>query len=717
MSNGKSIDVSRGFQVTITGLSVGLISISYSLAYASLIFNGDLAYALPIGLGVNLFGALLTGIVAALFSPLKGLFAGPQDTPAIVLSAGAAAIAATVASPVPTVIMMVMLSTLTLGLVFWLLGFLGLGSLTRYLPFPVLAGFLVGVGFAMISGAMSRLSGADVMFDSASVARWLPAVATAIVLTLVARYLSDRPILLPIMILVAGLLVHVWRLVTGVSVAEAQDRGLLLGPFEQETLWNIDTVWAFDQVNWGALTEQLPSVLPVFILFPIALLLYLGGTDQQTDLDVNTDRELKFNGLLNMLAVPTGSSGVGSQMGNSVLSWQLVGQSRGSALVHALASGAILLLGPTTLNYVPTATLNGLLMFVGGAFVLEWIWDSRHRLPRTEYVLMLITASTIVFFGFLIGVGVGIAIAVLLFVVRYSQTKTLRHQLTSKERRSNVQWPAGHHDVLTERGDESMIVELEGFLFFGSAAGLFEPVVSRLGDDTPLRTLVIDFRRVVGIDSAALDAFDRLAQSARDNNFEIAISSMSDDDRDRLITALSDGWQDVLHFESDLDMALEWAERRILTPLETGSDAVDWEQWLVEMVGADNATKINRYWTAHTATGGDEIVTAGRASPGIIALTEGSVSIYIASSNGVQHRRRSIKAGSMVGEISTYLGGPATASIRADGDIAYRRLSPESFAQLSNHDPKLALAIHRALGALLAERVLHSDRVVNALLR
>ncbi|MEM9566418.1 MAG: SulP family inorganic anion transporter, partial [Actinomycetota bacterium] len=717
---------------------MALIALSYNIVYASLIYRGDLADAFPTGLGANLLATAVAGVLIAVVSPHRSALAGPQDTPALVLAPAAGTIASASGASAPTVVALVVVTTIAVGVTLWAMGALGLGGLLRYLPYPVVAGFLAGIGLVLIVSAFDLAVGADDALDASAVLRWAGAIAFGLALLVIGRRWPDRTLLTPALLVATIAAVHAARLVAGIDVADAQDRGLLLGPFDAGPLWRPGDVWRLGDIDWGALAGELTTVVPVLVLYPVALLLYLGALDQQTGGgagrggSADTNRSLRLNGLANLLVAPTGASAVGTQMSASILADRLAGANRGVPIVAAVLNGAVLFVGAASLSSIPTVLVHGVTLFLGLVLVVEWLWDARARLPEGEYLLVLAMAVITVVFDFFIGVAFGILVAVLLFVVRYSRTRSIRHQLTSRERRSNVQWGEQTAALLEQRGDRSMILELDGFLFFGSADRLVEPVVERLAADPPLEVVVVDFHRVVGIDSDAVTAFDTLLGLAEEQEFVVVFSALAPGDRERLRATRGRDWGDQVQFEPDLDRALEWCETRLLGD-DADLPAVDLGAWMAGELGdRHRAERLLALWSRDTATAGSVLVRQGESSPGLIAVTSGVVSIYLddrepspdrvaghAGDTGGRHgfRRRTLRPGALLGEISYYRGGAATATAVADTDVVFHRLTVDAVTRLEHDDPELALSLHRLLGRMLAERVTHSDGLIRAMLR
>ena len=148
----------------IPNLTAGLISgplvIISSVSYAALIFTGELAPHLSVGIGVALFGAIILSAVMALTSSLPTILAVPQDNPAVLLALIAASmtsqlqVSGSPAEILPTVIALLGVASLATGICFLVLGLFGLGKLVRLIPYPVIGGFLAGTGWLIVKGSM-----------------------------------------------------------------------------------------------------------------------------------------------------------------------------------------------------------------------------------------------------------------------------------------------------------------------------------------------------------------------------------------------------------------------------------------------------------------------------------------------------------------------------------------------------------------------------------
>ena len=189
--------------------------------------------------------------------------------------------------------------------------------------------------------------------------------------------------------------------------------------------------------------------------------------------------------------------------------------------------------GASVIELIPRMIVGGVLVFLGLAFLVEWVWDKRKVLPAVEYGVVLVILATIIGKGFLPGVVVGLVLAVVLFAVNYGRIELVREVAFGETYHSNVDRPPAERAALRSLGDAVQILRVNGFVFFGSANGLLERIRKRV-EAGPLRFLVIDLRRVTGVDSSAVVTFLKVVHLAEASGFELVFTGVSEPVRKQL---------------------------------------------------------------------------------------------------------------------------------------------------------------------------------------
>ncbi|MDJ0497869.1 MAG: cyclic nucleotide-binding domain-containing protein [Acidimicrobiia bacterium] len=703
------------FPTLATGLISGVILVTLTISLAALIFRGDLADGLPLGIGISLFATLVIGVVSVFGSGLAGTVAGVQDNTAAVIGAAAAAIAADVASPqaIPTVIAFMFVASATTALVLGGLGSFRLGSLVQYVPYPVVGGFLVATGILILDGALAILlqspDGAGV-WSADSIWRWIPGIGIGLTILGLSRHRRSRT-LLPWIIVGTIVGVHGALAVAGIARSEAVDSGWLLGGFGDAALWQPDVLRLLGDADWSAVVAQAGALGTVVAIAAMSLMIKVHALDQATGEDLDVDRELTVAGVATAAVIPGAGMPGYMHFSQTLLLRGLAGPRRGPALVAALTAGIVLLAGSSILSLVPTALVGGLLLYLGANFLVEWLWDRRGRLALVDYALVVGAGAAVVVLGFLPAIGIGTVVAILLFVVRYSRVDAVRHSYTLRVFRSSIERSPAQAAILEEEGDCAVVLEVHGFLFFGTAHGVFgDPRL--FSEASELRHAVFDLTRVTGIDSSTSTALAKLARRSRTEGFDILLAGLPTN-ASELTAQLSDADVSVHQFDS-LDDAAEWCEERILDEHTTVRNN---RPNLAELLAATpQSRELARTALAHferiELDPGDAVIEQGTASAGLYLIESGTLTAQLKTADGKVIRLRTMQPGTLLGEISLYQGGATTADVLAEEAAVVLHLSVARLQQIEETDPSAAALIHRLASRTLAGRVIHAERAL-----
>ena len=233
-------------------------------------------------------------------------------------------------------------------------------------------------------------------------------------------------------------------------------------------------------------------------------------------------------------------------------------------MIAALVPLAAVVFGAKVVGLIPRMIVGGVLVFLGLAFIVEWVWDKRRLLPPLEYAVVLAILAAVIVWGFLIGVVIGIVLAAVLFAVSYGRIELVREVAFGETYRSNVDRPATERDELRGLSDRVQILRVSGFVFFGSANRLLERIRGRVEGTTPPRFLVIDLRRVTGVDSSAVVSFVKALSLAEAAGSEVVFTAASDPVRAQLARGGVVEVEGLVSFEPDLDRGLQRCEDALL---------------------------------------------------------------------------------------------------------------------------------------------------------
>jgi sulfate permease, SulP family len=722
---------SRLLAVVTTGLVAGLLEIVVAVSFGALLYSGELSAFVGHGIGLALLATLINISCIALFASLPGTMGGSQDLPVAIMAVAAASIARQLSGSAPpqaifiTVVAAIGITTLATGACLLALGRFRMGRLVRYLPYPVVGGMLAGTGWLLTTGAIATMTDQPLgpaLLQADMLARWLPGVLFAATL-LWAYERSAHSLLIPGMVLAGAALFHGVMFLAGRSVAELSSQGWLLGPFGEGGLWR---QWSFDdlgQVRWSAILGQAASMATIPVLSAVALLLNATGLEIAVQRDVDLNRELKAAGIANLFTGAAGGLTGYQQLGMSAMSHRVGAASRWTGLVAALVCGVALVQGASLMSLFPKVVLGGLLLFLGLSFLVEWVWQAWFKLPRADYAVVIVILLATALLGFLQAVAVGLAAAVILFVVHYSRIDVVRQTLTGASFHSRVTRAAAQRETLRRQGDAICILQLQGYLFFGTADRLLVQVRSRLDDPAlpTLRCVLLDFRRVTGVDTTVTLTFSKLRQLMQPRRLTLVVTEASAGVAAQLALAgLHEG--EGLRMFADLDRGLEWCESRLLEEAPGAMEQPATEPPVCEVLASllPDACAVDRllsYLQREVLATGQWLIREGDAPDHLYVLASGQLTAQRERPGREPLRLQTQRGVQVVGEIGFYLGQPRGADVIADEPSVVYRLSAEALQRMERQDPALASVLHQWIVRLLAGRVTHLVEAVDALQR
>ena len=721
----------------VGGIIIGFTFVFLEISFAALIFSGDLSVYLARGIGFMLFGTCVVCLVIAVISSRPGMIAISQDVPAAIFSVVGVSIATTLPnnldSAFHTLVAVIIITSLISGVAFVTMGRFRLGRLVRYIPYPVVGGFLAGTGWLLAGGAMGVMLDESLtfvlvptLFQPDILLMWLPGTIFAFVVLISLRRI-DHSLLVPGLI-VGGFVVFYSALAaTGTSIEEARSLGLLLGSMPEGGLWKFPTASFFTDVNWQIVFSQAGSMVAVLLVSVISLLFNTTGLELILKKDIDLNRELTAAGIANMAA------GLGGGVvGYHALSLSALGNRLGSptrilGITASLMCIVTMLFGASLLAYFPLPILGGLLMYLGLSFLTEWVYDSWFRLSKTDYLLVILILVAIAHFGFLKGVFAGLVVAALLFVVNYSKVEVAKYKLDGDSCRSPVDRSGIQQRCLDDNAGLLFILKLQGFIFFGTADSLLNQVTDRVDDslkETP-RFVILDFHHVSGFDASAINSIMKMKQLAEKRGFVLVFANLTNWMRDQLtIGGVVDETEDIVRIFSEFDYALEWCEDKIIG-IGQGDDSIE-DAGIDSFVSclAINEERIGAflsYLERVTYRSGETVISQNAVADELYFIESGSLTVVLETKENRSVRLRTVKSGNVVGEMGMYLGlsGDAyrSASVTANEECVLYRLTRESLVRMERESPDLAAALHRFIITLLSTRLMQTNRLVETLMK
>lgn len=714
------------------GLIIALLKIALSTSYGVLVFSGELSAAVSVGIGLGLLATMVSGVFISLFASLPMSISDAQDAPAAVLAVIAAGIVVSMPAGVAeeqtilTVVVMVAVTSLLTGAFLFALGTFKLARLIRFLPYPVVGGFLAGTGWLMATGAISMMSGIPVslaqlptLFQPEMLPRWLIGLVFALLMLLFSNRIRHF-LFMPGMVVGAAVLFHLVAWLSGTSLAELEVQGWLLGPFPAGGIWQPLALADLDQVYWPAVWRQTANILTILPLTAVALLLNASALELVTQRDGDLNQEMRAAGLGNLVAGLGGGLVSYSSLSMSSLNARLGEGNRLAGLFAAVICGVVLFRGGNVLSVAPRMVIGGLLLYLGLSFLLDWVIVTWSRLPKIDYAILLLILVVIASVGFLPGVVVGLVAAVILFAVNYSRTDVVKFSLSGADYRSRVTRPLDQRQILDAAGDQVTILRLQGFLFFGTAQSLLDRMREQLlqADRPSIRYLLLDFSHVTGLDSTAMISFAKLKQLAQAREMAVLVTNPMPTVQQQLVSGGFTESATVRHFAT-LDHALEWCENQLLQEAgHTQQEARPLRQQLVELLAESAAVEtLLPYLEREEITPGSFLMRRGDPPDALYFVESGQVTAQMEGADGQPLRLETMMGGRVVGELGFYLGSERTADVVVDVPSVVYWLTRQSLHLMEQQNPEAASTLHHLITRLLAERVTHLIRVVEAIQR
>ncbi|MBC8097097.1 MAG: SLC26A/SulP transporter family protein, partial [Akkermansiaceae bacterium] len=553
------------------------------------------------------------------------------------------------------------------------------------------------------------------------VMKWLPGVLLGLVIFLLLRRFK-RPILVPGLLVGAVVLFYCILLASGSTVAEARTNGWLPAVQSGSDLhlrfWDLSQL---RQIQWASVPSVWGLVGTVLLTAVISILLNSSGLELVVHQEIDLNRELRAAGVAN-IATGFGGGMLGFQsLSLSRLAYELGSRTRWTAGITAALCAGCLFLGPAAFSFLPGFVPGGLLLFLGLSFLVEWLYDSWFKIPLADYVVVVLILGVIGAVGYLEGVGFGVLAAVFLFIHNYSRVAVITHVLSGADQQSNVDRPVTHQRMLREKGQQIYVLKLQGFIFFGTANTLLNDIRQRAENRTllALRFVVLDFRRVSGIDSSAVLSLAKARQVAEKQGFVLVLSHLPPRIRQLLLRG---GFErdeaPAYRIFPDLDHSIEWCEAGILKAGESNGDHAGTNLRGQFSEAWPHPGTLNRFLTyldKEKVAQGQHLIRQGNSADALYFLESGEVTTMLESANGGTQRLRRQSSGTVVGELGLFLGVPRTASVIANEECLVYRLSASALQRMKGEEPHVAADFYEFMVRILAERVVNCNKTIRTL--
>jgi len=717
------------------GVSAMLVALPAAIAFGVTIFAPLGADYAAKGAVAGILGSIALGLVAPLVGGTNRLISAPCAPAAAVLSAFALELMRGGATAESAAVMLSIVALLT-GLLQVTFGVVGLGRLIKYMPYPVVSGYLSGVGLLIIIAQLPKLLGAPrgthlwAALSDSSLWHWrgiVVGVVTIVVMVTASRVTKRVPA--TILGLVAGIGTYFALAVADRSLLTLVGNAALVGPLVSATgsaggffSGIAARAGAARTLTWAQFASLIAPALSLAVLLSIDTLKTCVVVDAITRSRHNSNRELVGQGLGNLAStLVSGVPGAGT-MGATLVNISSGARTQLSGTVEGLAAlAAFLVLGPL-LAWIPISALAGVLIVVGA------------RMFDKHSLTLMRSRSTILDFGVIVAVvavaetvsliaasGVGVGLAILLFIREQTRVTVVRRKTTGGQLFSKqVRLPA-ELEVLGREGGQTAIFELQGSLFFGTADQLYSALEPELKTK---KFLIVDLRRVQSMDVTAAHTLEQVGDMTRDRGGELILSG---------VPRQLPGGRDVAGFLGDtgltgaravrtfgeLDDALEWVEERVLEEAQLEKSqrpALDLNEiHLFAGRAADTLAELEACLEKRSFQAGERIFAMGDTGDELFLVRRGAARIVLPIADGQVHHLATFRRGDFFGEMSFLDRRPRSADAVAERETDIYVLSRARFDTLAENHRKLGLNVLGGLAKALAHRLRHTNSELQTL--
>ena len=715
----------------IAGLVSSTVAIPLAMAFGMFAFVtlGDEYFAY--GAMAGLISAVIAGFVCVLLGDRSTRVYAPRITTTFFLGLLLYSLlhrATTVdAEPDVAATLLVFFAIILLGGLFQaLFGLMRLGSLIKFAPHPVMAGFQNMAAVLLFLVQLGNVLGFEHnirftrVFGAIGQARPLSLLVAALTFAAMwnARRITTKvpPVLIG---LGCGIIAYYGIVLSGFADMLGPNIGPLTASAAMRTVLVDFSGLPMAVPLESSVSVIMPSALALAIIASIDALLCAKLTSQPGELRAGDDSLLIRLGIANAVSASFGGITNGINIGPSLTNRAFGGRSWLSVIVNAAAVLAAATLLFPALAYMPRAVLSAAIMVIAIQHIDPWTKQLAARLikpgtPQRGAIALDLGVSVFVSLlsiaiNVVSAVFVGIVLAVLLFVVRMSRSNIRRLYRCDAVRSRRYRDPA-ELEVLHVQSASVLVIELQGALFFGSAERLAQIVDSETFKGTT--ALLLELRRITEIDSTGARILGDIdaALGARGVKLALVLSG-----RTETAARLADIFQRDRFFP-DIDRAIEWAEDDLLRKAGTGQSlelSLDRVPLLRDFT-ADQVERLRSWLEPVAWPAGHVVFRHGDPGSSLYLVTRGRASVHLRHDDG-GIRLVTFAAGAVFGELALLDRGPRSATITADEDLTGFGLSEASFTELCHEQPDIAIKLLSALGRELSVRLRYANMTIQQL--
>ncbi len=710
------------------GFAAMLVALPAAVAFGVTVYSAISPHYAAFGALAGILGATALGLIAPTFGGTDRLISAPCAPAAAVLAAFAIQLVSQGVQPIPVVLMMTVLGILT-GLIQMLIGFLGVGRLIKYIPYPVVSGYLSGVGLIIIGSQLPKFAGAPAGISWLEVLikpqhwdwRGLAIGAVTVVTMLVAPKVT-KAVPGTIIGIAAGILTYAGIASTDPSMLELAGNTLVIGTLGATGEGYVELItdrwYQIGELKLSQVAGLVGSAITLAALLSIDTLKTCVVLDQMTRTRHDPNRELAAQGFANVVASTIGGMPGAGTMGASLVNLSSGAKTRISGIVEGVMALVVAMLLGAFVAWIPIATLSGVLIVVGLRMIdtdpLRFL-ESRSTVLDFSVVLAVVAVALLV--GLIAASAVGVILSIILFLREQVGGNVVRRKSFVGQRSSTWYRPEEEMRILEQKGNSSVIFELQGSLFFGTTHQLYLTLEPELATTD---YLILDMQRVQSVDVTAAHMLNLVRDVLSERGVPLLLSNVREslpNGRNlreflELAGLVSDGEKVIIM--PTLEAAIEWVEDRLLGDLvKTEVQLPPLELHEIELFKGskpDTLTDLKACMETRSCKAGETIFSRGDSGADLYLIRSGEVRIM--GSVGGSARLCHIATygrGEFFGGLAFLDRKPRGNDAIASTDLELYVLTQEKFSHLADAHKRIAFILVSQLARTLAIRLRHTD--------
>ncbi|MBS0662611.1 MAG: SLC26A/SulP transporter family protein [Verrucomicrobia bacterium] len=709
------------------GFAAMLVALPSSIAYGVSVYALLGPAYVAQGVRTGIVGAIVLGLVASAMGGAPRLISAPCAPAGAVLAALAGGLLATAGEPVSPerVIALLALLALLSGALQLVYGLLGGGKLIKYIPYPVVSGYLSGVGVLIFISQVPKFLGtkaADIFVPG----HWQTAALVVGAVTIFGMLLGPKltkAVPATILGLAAGLVAYFALAAARPELRQVTQNPLVIGPLGGEGgvfAGLLGVLPALAGLHLPDLRMLVVPAITLSVLLSVDTLKTCVVVDTLTRSRHDSNRTLLGQGAGNLVSACFGGMPGAGMMGATLVCVDSGGRTRLSGMIEALfVLLAALVLGQL-IAWVPVAALAGILIVVALRMV---DWHSfallRQRSTMLDFAVIATVVVVAVAANLIAAAGAGVALSMLLFIREQIHGSVVRRKVLGGAITSTQHRVAAEQAVLQEHGALTVVCELQGSLFFGTTDQLRNELERDLKS---ARYLILDLRRVTAMDYTAAHLFRQFEASLEERGGCLVFSRLPPRrDLQEYIAQVGvlGGDHAARRFET-LDDALQWTEDRILDDKLPNRNQAERPLELAEFdlcrqFDADHMlAALASCAVARSCAAGEVIFTTGQVADELYLVRSGIVRVSLPLRGGTYHNIASFGRGNFFGEIAFLDRGQRSANAVATTPVELYVISRHRFDEMSHAHPVVGVKVFARLARTLALRLRATDAELRA---